>query len=337
MLPGRAARRRRSHRTSSSAPPTCRAPTRTVDVDVSGSVTQPQRPARTSPSPSTRCPRRRPRWPRPQVDPGHRHRQPADRRLPGDRPVRRRRPSRSSWCRRRQQLVGPQLIAGAGPIRLDAGQSVEVAIADFVTVGGGGEPPSRRLPPLRATQGTAIRTSATTLTLSARRRRPAARPPSTCRSMTAPASVTVLACPWRSYRGWCRRRGWTPPSWQVEAGTSGTVDLAALTTTADEQQAVLPALRDRPGAGRPRRPTIQNGRRHGRGASRRAARDLGGRPDRGRRRRRPGRQGHADRDGDRVPPAAPDRAGPADQPGPGRRRGVGRPAHRAAPTPSGSA
>ncbi len=133
------------------------------------------------------------------------------------------------------QLVGPQLLAGAGPIRLNAGESVEVAIADFVTVGGGGEPLIAASPPLRATQGSAIRTSGTTLTVSA---------PTTAGGSAAvyvpieggSGVTTVLAVPVE-----IAPRLVPPPlldstELAVEAGTAGTVDLAALTTTADELQ-----------------------------------------------------------------------------------------------------
>ena len=67
----------------------------------------------------------------------------------------------------RQQLVGPQLIAGVQPISFQAGQSIDVDISDYVTVGGGKQATIAASPEPRATQGDAARTSPTTLTLSA--------------------------------------------------------------------------------------------------------------------------------------------------------------------------
>jgi hypothetical protein len=135
-----------------------------------------------------------------------------------------------------QQLVGPQLIGGAGPIQVAAGQSVDVAIGDYVTVGGGGSPTIAESPTLRSTQGSAMRTSATTLTLLV---------PSTAGGAAAvyvpvddgAGSVIVLSLPVQ-----IEPRLVPPPKLdstelQIEAGTSGSVDLAALTTTSDELQA----------------------------------------------------------------------------------------------------
>ncbi len=134
-----------------------------------------------------------------------------------------------------EQLVGPQLIAGVGPIRVDAGQSVDVAIADFVTVGGGGEPVIAANPPLRATQGTATRTSGSTLTLSA---------PTTAGGPAAvyvpiddgTGVVTVLAVPAEIVPRLVPPPRLDSTDLAVEAGTTGTVDLAALTTTYDDLQ-----------------------------------------------------------------------------------------------------
>lgn len=138
----------------------------------------------------------------------------------------------------RAQLMGPQLRAGAGPIDLDAGLSVDVAIGDYVTVGGTGRDAVTIAPEPapRLTQGTAVRTSATTLTLSA---------PATA---GGPAAVyvpivagsgppVVLSIPVR-----IEPRLIPPPRIDstevpVEAGGSTTIDLAALTTTSDDRQA----------------------------------------------------------------------------------------------------
>ncbi len=137
----------------------------------------------------------------------------------------------------RSQLYGPQLRSGVGPIQLDAGRSVDVTIGDYVTVGGAGQDSVTIAtdPPPRATQGTAVRTSATTLTLSA---------PS---SAGGPAAVyvpiatgtgapVVLSIPVQ-----VQPRLVPPPKLdstqlQIEAGTSTTLDLAALTTTFDDRQ-----------------------------------------------------------------------------------------------------
>jgi hypothetical protein len=134
-----------------------------------------------------------------------------------------------------QQLVGPQVIAGSGPIRVNAGDSVDVRIATFVTVGGGGEPVIAESPDLRATQVTAERTSAGTLRLSA---------PSSAGGPAAlyvpiddgAGGVVVLTLPVQ-----IEPRLLPPPrldstDLQVEAGSAGSVDLAALTTTFDEKQ-----------------------------------------------------------------------------------------------------
>ena len=138
----------------------------------------------------------------------------------------------------RAQLVGPQLRSGVGPIALDAGLSVDVTIGDYVTVGGAGQDEVTIAPDPapRATQGTVVRTSATTLTLSA---------PSTAGGSAAvyvPIAAgtgppVVLSIPVR-----IEPRLIPPPKLDsttvpVEAGTSATVDLAALTTTHDDRQA----------------------------------------------------------------------------------------------------
>jgi hypothetical protein len=135
-----------------------------------------------------------------------------------------------------QQLVGPQLIAGAGAIRLDAGQSVDVQIADYVAVGGGGTPSIATSPEPRITQGTVVRTTPTTLTLTA---------PSSAGGQaalyvpiddgTGPVVVLTIGVE-------IKPRLVPPPrldstQLEVEAGTSAVVDLAPLTTTADQQQA----------------------------------------------------------------------------------------------------
>ncbi|MET0863746.1 MAG: fibronectin type III domain-containing protein [Nakamurella sp.] len=135
----------------------------------------------------------------------------------------------------REQLVGPQLIAGVPPISLQAGQSVEVEIGDYVTVGGGKDASIAASPEPRATQGKAVRTSGTTLTLSA---------PTTAGGQAAvfvpiddgAGSVVVLSLPMQIVP-----RVVPPPKLDsseldVEAGTSASVDLAALTQTADAEQ-----------------------------------------------------------------------------------------------------
>lgn len=138
----------------------------------------------------------------------------------------------------RAQLVGPQLRAGVGPIELDAGRSVDVSIGDYVTVGGAGRDSVTIAPDPapRVTQGSAVRTSATTLTLSA---------PSTAGGSAAvyvpivagTGAPVVLSIPVR-----IEPRLIPPPKLDstalpVEAGTSASVDLAALTTTHDDRQA----------------------------------------------------------------------------------------------------
>lgn len=138
----------------------------------------------------------------------------------------------------RAQLVGPQLRAGVGPIALDAGLSVDVTIGDYVTVGGAGQNPVTIAPDPapRITQGSVERTSATTLTLSA---------PSTAGGSAAvyvpivagSGPPVVLSIPVR-----IEPRLVPPPKLDsttvpVEAGTSASVDLAALTTTHDDRQA----------------------------------------------------------------------------------------------------
>ena len=136
----------------------------------------------------------------------------------------------------RQQLVGPQLIAGVPPISFPAGQSVDVEIGDYVTVGGGKQPTIATAPEPRATQGKAVRTSSTTLTLSA----------STAAGGQAAVfvpidagdgSVVVLSLPVQIVP-----RVVPPPKLdssqlEVEAGTSASVDLSALTQTSDQEQA----------------------------------------------------------------------------------------------------
>ena len=146
-----------------------------------------------------------------------------------------------------QQLVGPQVIAGSGAIRVNAGESVDVRISDYVTVGGGGEPVIAASPGLRSTQGTAVRTSDGTLTLSA---------PSSAGGQAAlyvpiddgAGSVVVLSLPVQ-----IEPRLLPPPrldstDLQVEAGSSGSVDLEALTTTFDvkQQQSLTYTVGDAP-------------------------------------------------------------------------------------------
>lgn len=134
-----------------------------------------------------------------------------------------------------QQLAGAQLISGKGPIQLDAGKSVDVEIGDYVTIGGGGSPTIAATPALQATQGTAVRNSATSLTLSA---------PSSAGGAAAlyvpiedgADSVVVLALAVQ-----IEPRLVPPPKLdstglQIEAGTSASVDLKPLTGTADSQQ-----------------------------------------------------------------------------------------------------
>lgn len=134
-----------------------------------------------------------------------------------------------------QQLVGPQLIAGQGPIPLKAGRSVEVLIGDYVTLGGGGAPNIAVTPALRSTQGTAVRNSGTSLTLSA---------PSSAGGAAAlyvpiedgTGSVAVMTIPVQ-----IQPRLVPPPKvdsteLEIEAGTSGIVDLLPLTGTADTEQ-----------------------------------------------------------------------------------------------------
>ena len=135
-----------------------------------------------------------------------------------------------------QQLVGPQVIADAGPIQLLAGERVDVNIADHVAVGGGAVPIIPADPALRITQGTATRTSPTTLSISA---------PSTAGGPAAlyvpiddgTGAVTVLTLPVQ-----IEPRLVPPPrlestAVQVGAGSSVVVDLGGLTTTFDSRQA----------------------------------------------------------------------------------------------------
>ena len=134
-----------------------------------------------------------------------------------------------------QQLVGPQLISGKGPIQLAAGKSVDVLISDYVTVGGGGSPSIAPTPALRSTQGTATRNSATSLTLAA---------PSSAGGAAAlyvpiedgAGAVVVLTLPVQIEPRLVPPPGLDSTELQVEAGTSATVDLASLTSTADEEQ-----------------------------------------------------------------------------------------------------
>ena len=151
-----------------------------------------------------------------------------------------------------QQLAGPQLIAGKGPIQLNAGKSVDVEIGDYVTVGGGGSPTIAATPALRSTQGTAVRNSTTALTLSA---------PSNAGGAAAlyvpvedgAGSVVVLTLSVQ-----IEPRLVPPPQLdstelQIEAGTSASVDLKPLTATADDRAATSISLRGR----------SRTGRRHG--------------------------------------------------------------------------
>ena len=144
----------------------------------------------------------------------------------------------------RAQVLAPQLIADAGPIEVDAGDSVEVAIADYVTVGGSGDPVIARSPAPRATQGSAVRNSASSLTLTV----PASAAGSAALYVPIESpidspipggagDVAVLALPVQ-----IAPRVIPPPELdsselQVEAGSSGSVDLASLTRTFDEGQA----------------------------------------------------------------------------------------------------
>ena len=135
-----------------------------------------------------------------------------------------------------QQLVGPQLIAGMGPIPLDAGQSTDVLISDYVTVGGGGAPSIAATPALRSTQGTAVRNSADLAdpvrAVECRWAGRAVRADRGRRRLGGGADARRC----RSNRGWCRRRNWTRRSCRSRPAPSGSVDLAALTSTADEEQ-----------------------------------------------------------------------------------------------------
>ncbi|MET0965919.1 MAG: Ig-like domain-containing protein, partial [Nakamurella sp.] len=148
----------------------------------------------------------------------------------------------------RQQLVGPQLIAGMPPISFPAGQSVEVEIGDYVTVGGGRAAEIAASPEPRATQGAAVRTSSTTLTLSA---------PTSAGGQAAvyvpiddgAGSAVVLSLPVQIVP-----RVVPPPKLDsselsVEAGTSASIDLAALTTTSDLEQAGSLSYGVGPGSG----------------------------------------------------------------------------------------
>jgi hypothetical protein len=135
-----------------------------------------------------------------------------------------------------QQLVGPQLIGDAGPIRVAAGERVDVDIEEYVAVGGGAVPMIAPSPALRATQGTATRMSASTLSLSV---------PSGAGGQAAlyvpiddgTGAVTVMTLPVQ-----IEPRLVPPPrlestAVQVGAGAAVVVDLAALTTTFDRAQA----------------------------------------------------------------------------------------------------
>lgn len=138
----------------------------------------------------------------------------------------------------RNQLYGPQLRSGVGPVELDAGRSVEVAIEDYVVVGGTGQDAVTIAadPAPRVTQGTVVRSSPSTLTLTA---------PSDAGGSAAvyvPIAVgagppVVLGIPVR-----ITPRLVPPPRLDsadlaVEAGTSAALDLRPLTTTYDERQA----------------------------------------------------------------------------------------------------
>ena len=135
-----------------------------------------------------------------------------------------------------QRLVGPQVIDGSGPIQLDAGQSVDVLISDYVTVGGGRAPTIAPSPAPEATQGTAVRTSSTTLTLSA---------PSSAGGQAAvyvpiddgTGAVVVLSLPVQIRPRLVPAPKLDSTELQIEAGTTASVDLAALTTTFDDLQA----------------------------------------------------------------------------------------------------
>ena len=176
-------------------------------------------------------------------------------------------------------------------------------IGDYVTVGGGGTPRIAATPALRSTQGTAVRNSADSLTLSA---------PSNAGGAAAlyvpiedgAGSVVVLTLAVQ-----IEPRLVPPPKLdstelQIEAGTSAIVDLAALTATADDEQrnSIIYAVGPGPdgvqtssgpaaSSPSPSRPDVPRGTVV-------AAADPGGR------RGRPGRQGGADRDRHRIPSAA---------------------------------
>jgi hypothetical protein len=134
-----------------------------------------------------------------------------------------------------QQLVGPQVIAGMGPIPVDAGKSADVLISDYVTVGGGGAPSIAPAPALRSTQGTAVRNSATSLTLST----PTSAGGAAARYVPiqdGAGAVVVLTLAVQ-----IEPRVVPPPQLdstelQVEVGTSASVDLRSLTSTADDEQ-----------------------------------------------------------------------------------------------------
>ncbi len=137
----------------------------------------------------------------------------------------------------RAQLYGPQLRAGVGPIPLDAGRSVDVQIGDYVVIGGADDDAVTIAtdPAPRSTQGTAVRTSATTLTLSA---------PSDAGGSAAvyvpiaggTGPPAVLSIPVHIEPRLVPPPGLDSTDLQIEAGTTATVDLAPLTTSYDEQQ-----------------------------------------------------------------------------------------------------
>ncbi len=140
----------------------------------------------------------------------------------------------------RAQVLAPQLIADAGPIEVDAGKSVDVAIADYVTVGGPDEPVIARSPALRATQGTAVRNSASALTLTVpvtAAGSAALYVPIEVPNATGAVDVAVLALPVQIAPRLIPAPELDSTELQVEAGSSGSVDLASLTRTFDEGQA----------------------------------------------------------------------------------------------------
>ena len=113
---------------------------------------------------------------------------------------------------------------------------MSVLIGDYVTVGGGRAPTIAAAPAPEATQGTALRTSPTTLTLSA---------PSDAGGEAAvyvpiddgAGGVSVLSLPVRIAPRLVPAPRLDSTEVQVEAGGTTSIDLTGLTTTFDELQA----------------------------------------------------------------------------------------------------